>query len=138
MKTVAVAIMGELQRVDESTTIAERVVKPYREHRVVVFMTLQAKRSHVPVEWHRERFANLPSFDDAGERERARTISHRFLAAGASRVVVYVYNLQKLPPLMPTTQGEVSHRHSQRIQQTLDSAQQTPGAQRQYDRQHPR
>ena len=70
--------------------------RPYRGHRVVVFVTLQAQRAHVPIEWHKDRFKNLPSFDEAGQRERARVITQRFLDAGAQMVVVNIYDLVKV------------------------------------------
>ena len=107
-ETVAIAIMGELQRISNKTTIAKQVVQEFsaKHHKVLVFLTLQARRKHVPEEWHRERFRNLPTFNDRTERRHIETIAGLFMDAGAVQVVVHVYDLLKLPPVMPSIPGK--------------------------------
>lgn len=101
---VAVAINGEVQRLDPNTTTAKYAVLPLsRTREVVVFLTLQSRKRVSQGEWHAARFRNMPAYDDAQEKNVLDSVAHAFLANGAKRVEVHVYDLIKRPPLMPSS-----------------------------------
>ena len=117
---VAIAIMGELQRVDPNTTIADRAVAPLARagHAVHVFLTLQAVRPKVGGEWHGTRFEKLPVFDTrAAQQAAVDGLVARFARAGAAAVHVHIYDFVRLPPLMPSRKtGGPGHGHELRFE----------------------